>query len=77
MKKFFQITLLLSFLVTASQALAQDAASTSGPVWRVSYIKIKPGKGADFMKWMREYRTRILADQKRAGLIGGQGSVVE
>jgi hypothetical protein len=69
MKKIFQITLLLSFLVTASQALAQDAATTSGPVWRVSYIKIKPGKGADYMKWMREYRTRILADQKSAGLI--------
>ncbi len=69
MKKIFQITLLLSFLLIASQAKAQDGATTIGPVWRVTYIKIKPGKGADYMKWMREYRTRILAEQKSAGLI--------
>lgn len=69
MKKIFQITLLFSFLLTASQALAQDGATTSGPVWRFTYIKIKPGKGADYTKWMREYRTRILAEQKSAGLI--------
>jgi|SRR5881396_1718137 len=69
MKKIFQITLLFSFLLTASQALGQDGTTTSGPVWRVSYVKIKPGKGADYLKWIREYRTRILAEQKSAGVI--------
>lgn len=69
MKKIFQITLLLSFSLIASQAMAQDGATTSGPVWRITYIKIKPGKGADYTKWLREFRTRILAEQKSAGLI--------
>lgn len=69
MKKIIQITLVFSFLLTASQALAQDGATSSGPVWRFTYLKIKPGKGADFAKWMREYRTRILAEQKSVGLI--------
>jgi hypothetical protein len=69
MKKVFQVTVLLSFSLIASQAIAQDPATTAGPVWRITYIKIKPGKGADYTKWMREYRTRILAEQKSAGLI--------
>ena len=69
MKKIIQVTLVFSFLLTASQALAQDGATTSGPVWRFTYIKIKPGKSADYAKWMREYRTRVLAEQKSSGLI--------
>jgi hypothetical protein len=69
MKKILAITLLISLSLIASQAMAQDDATTSGPVWRVTYIKTKPGKGADHTKWLREYRTRILAGQKSAGLI--------
>lgn len=69
MKKILQFTLLISFTLLVSQAMAQDVATTNGPVWRVTYIKTKPGKGADHTKWMREYRTRLLAEQKSAGLI--------
>ena len=69
MKKILAITLLISVTLLVSPAMAQDGATTSGPVWRVTYVKIKPGKGADHTKWMREYRTRILAEQKSAGLI--------
>ena len=72
MKRMFQITLLLGSSLIASQAMAQggpNAATTAGPVWRITYVKIKPGKGADYTKWMREYRTRVLAEQKSAGLI--------
>lgn len=69
MKKLIQITLLICFLLIATQAMAQDAATSSGPVWRIGYVKIKTGKQADHTKWMREYRTRVLAEQKKAGLI--------
>ena len=69
MKKISQIMLLFSFSLIASQALAQDRPTTPGPVWRITYIKIKPGKGPVFTKWVREYRSRVLAEQKSAGLI--------
>ncbi len=69
MKKLIQITLLLCVALSATQAMAQDPATTVGPVWRILYVKIKPGKTADYTKWTREYRLRILAEQKKAGLI--------
>ncbi len=71
MKRMFQVTLLLSFSLIASQAMAQggNQNTTAGPVWRINYVKIKPAKGADYAKWMREYQTRIYAEQKSAGLI--------
>lgn len=71
MKKIVLSTLLLSFLLIAfaSTALAQDQPTTNGPVWRITYTKTKPGKNADYLKWMREYRLRVLAEQKSAGLI--------
>ncbi len=69
MKKIIQITVLISFSLIASQAFAQNNATTNGPVWRVAYIKIKTGKGADFTKWMREYRTRVLTEWKSTGVI--------
>lgn len=40
-----------------------------GPVWRITYIRTKPGKGADHMRWLREYRRRVLDGQKSQGLI--------
>lgn len=69
MKRILQIALLVSFSLIATQTMAQDAATSSGPVWRIGYVKIKTGKQADHTKWMREYRTRVLAEQKKAGLI--------
>lgn len=69
MKKLIQIVLLIGFSLIATQTLAQDAAVTGGPVWRIQYVKIKPGKTADYMKWLREYRVRVLIEQKSAGLI--------
>ncbi|MEK7830511.1 MAG: hypothetical protein AAB401_05455 [Acidobacteriota bacterium] len=69
MKKLIQITLLICFSLIATQAMAQDPATSSGPVWRITYLKTKPGKQADHIKWLREYRSRVLADDKSAGLI--------
>ncbi|HEX4948956.1 MAG TPA: hypothetical protein VFZ34_19920 [Blastocatellia bacterium] len=69
MKKFIQITLLLCFSFIATQAIAQDPATTNGPVWRITYLKEKPSKRAEYTRWLREYRSRVLAEYKSAGLI--------
>jgi hypothetical protein len=71
-KRMLQVTLFLACSLLASQTIAQgpgNQATTPGPVWRITYIKVKAGKNADYTKWMREYRTRALAEQKSAGLI--------
>lgn len=70
MKKLMPIPLLVVFLLLAMPAaMTQDAGTSNGPVWRINYIKIKPGKNADYMKWQREYLIPLLAEQKKAGLI--------
>lgn len=69
MKKLMQITLLVVFTMLATPAMTQDTGTTNGPVWRINYVKIKPGKNAEYMKWIREYLTPLLAEQKKAGLI--------
>lgn len=70
MKKLMQIPLLVVFLLlTMPAAMTQDAGTSNGPVWVIQYVKIKPGKNADYMKFLREYRIPMLAEQKKAGLI--------
>ena len=50
-------------------AVPQGRPFTDGPVWRINYLRTKPGKNADHMRWLREYRRRILDGQKAEGLI--------
>lgn len=50
-------------------AAPQARPFTDGPVWRITYLRTKPGKGADHMRWLREYRRRILDGLKAEGLI--------
>ena len=69
MKKICLITMLLTFCLVGVKAQTQERNVTEGPVWRVSYLKTKPGKGADHTKWIREYRMKILDGNKQAGLI--------
>ena len=71
MKRFYLIALLLCifFVGARAQTQPQERIFTEGPVWRINYYKIKPGKMTDHQKWLREYRMRILDEQKRAGLI--------
>lgn len=71
MKRIYLIALLLSlcFVGAQAQTQSQERIFTEGPVWRINYYKIKPGKTTDHQKWLREYRMRILDEQKRAGLI--------
>ncbi|MDQ3749083.1 MAG: hypothetical protein M3367_08745 [Acidobacteriota bacterium] len=75
MKRFFMMAMLIVLCFVGAQAQTQpqtqpqERTVTEGPVWRVSYFKIKPGKNADHMKWLREYRMKILNEWKSAGLI--------
>jgi hypothetical protein len=71
MKRIYLIALLLGLCIVSAQAQTQpqERTVTEGPVWRITYLKTKPGKSADHQKWLREYRMRILDEQKRQGLI--------
>ena len=71
MKRFCLIALLLGLYVVGARAQTQpqERTITEGPVWRVSYLKHKPGKAADHLRWTHEYRMKILDEWKRQGLI--------
>lgn len=69
MKRFYLIALVLTFCFVGAQAQTPQRPTSEGPVWQLNYMKIKPGKGADFMKWSREYRVRMLEEWKRQGVI--------
>lgn len=71
MKRFSLVALLLCLgaISTQAQAPAQDRPFTDGPVWRITYVKIKPGKGMDYIKYLREHTKPNLDEQKQQGLI--------
>lgn len=71
MKRIYLMIMLFGLLAISAQAQTQpqERIFTEGPVWRINYYKVKPGKADDHRKWVREYRLRILDEQKRAGLI--------
>lgn len=73
MKRIYLTMMLFCFFAIGAQAQTPtptpDPANTNGPVWRVTYFKIKPGKGAEYVKFLRENAGPILAEQKKQGLI--------
>ena len=71
MKRFYLTIMLLGLFAIGAQAQTPTPApaNTNGPVWRVTYYKIKPGKGAEYVKFLREHSAAILAEQKKQGLI--------
>ena len=69
-----QATLSLVFvflcaIVAQAQTTPPGPASTAGNVWRVVYFDVKPGKGPDFMTFLRTHSKPILDEQKKQGLI--------
>ena len=76
MKKTF-LTVLFACLyaigVQAQTATPTPPATTAGPVSRVTYIDVKPGKGTEFMTFLRTHSKPILDEQKKQGLILGYG----
>jgi len=69
MKRFYLITMLLCLCAIGAQAQTQDRPFTNGPVWRITYYKIKPGKGTEYIKYIREHSVPIYDEEKRQGLI--------
>ena len=73
MKRLYLMMMLLCLFAIGAQAQtptpSPTPANTNGPVWRITYFKIKPGKGAEYVKFLREHAGPIFAEQKKQGLI--------
>lgn len=69
MRKTLSITFLLALLLSAVAAQAQSPDYNVGPVWRVTYIHIKPGQAGAFWNDVRQHFKPIYDEQKKQGLI--------
>jgi hypothetical protein len=65
------LLLMTSLLIFTAAVHSQDAASSggNGPVWRISEYRFDPGKRQEYIKYLKEHRVPIIAEQKRQGLI--------
>jgi hypothetical protein len=68
MKKFSIPILLVCLLGFSAQAIAQEHY-TEGPVWRVNYLSIKPGKFNDSLKDIREHFSKVWAEARAQGVV--------
>ncbi len=68
MRRLAATILFLGLLAPALPALAQEHY-TDGPIWRVNYLDVKPGKMNDALKDLREHNNKIWAEAKQQGLI--------
>ena len=69
MRKVLWVTLLVVMLLTAVPAFAQNPNYDVGPVWRVTYIHIKPGMADAFWKDFREHIKPLFDSYKKEGWI--------
>jgi hypothetical protein len=67
-KKLVVCLSFLGFCLAAAPALAQEHY-TEGPVWAVNYIRTKPGKFDDYMKYLRSSYMFSAGEAKKQGLI--------
>jgi hypothetical protein len=68
LKKIVASILFLGSCLAAAPALAQEHY-TEGPVWAVNYIRTKPGKYDDYMKYLRATYMATASEAKKQGLI--------
>ncbi len=62
----------LAFCLAVGSASADNAKSyTEGAVTELSYIKVKPGKFDDYMKYLSTTYKAVMEANKKAGLITG------
>ena len=69
MRKALSLALFIAGLLTAATAHAQNPNYSAGPVWRVTYVHIKPGQGDAFWTDVRTHLKPIWEEQKKQGLI--------
>jgi hypothetical protein len=67
MKKYMFATLVF-FLVTASQALAQEHY-TEGAVWQVSLVRVRPNQNDAYFTSLRQRSKPLLEEEKKEGII--------
>jgi len=68
MRKALSLALFVAAL-SAATAYAQNPNYNVGPVWRVTYVHIKPGQGDAFWADVRTHLKPIWEEQKKQGLI--------
>ncbi len=74
MKILTSVLISLAFSGLAATALAEEGKVYSeGPVVEVTYIKIKPGKFEDYMKFLATTYRTLMEANKKAGLIQDYG----
>lgn len=64
---------LLAIGAQAQTAPANPPATTPGPVSRVTYFDVLPGKNNEMTTWIRTNQAPILEEQKKQGLILSYG----
>ncbi len=74
MKILTSVLIGLAFAAMAATALADEGrVYTDGPVVEVTYVKIKPGKFEDYMKFLATTYRTLMEANKKAGLIQDYG----
>ncbi len=68
LKRFALPALVVGLLALAAPAICQEHY-TDGPIWRVTYFNVKPGKMGDALKDLRANFSKVNAAAKAAGLI--------
>lgn len=68
MKRLLVPLAILCLVGLAAPAAAQEHY-TEGPVWRVNYLAVKPGKFTDALKDLRANFNKVSAQAKAQGLI--------
>ena len=68
MKRLTLIALSLGAFLLALPARAQEHY-TEGPVWAVTYLRTKPGKFDDYLKYLRGSYSATSSEAKKQGLI--------
>ncbi|MEP7342383.1 MAG: hypothetical protein ABI977_31945 [Acidobacteriota bacterium] len=71
MKRFALLIATLFIFAIAIQAQTPAPATANNGIWVITEFRFKPGaqNGQNYMKFMREHRVHILAEQKAQGLI--------
>jgi hypothetical protein len=69
MRRVLSLAVLLAALLSAVTVHAQNPNYNVGPVWRVTYVHIKPGQGDAFWTDVRTHLKPIWEEQKKQGLI--------
>ncbi|MGD0507344.1 MAG: hypothetical protein ABSA27_06090, partial [Terriglobales bacterium] len=69
MRKVLWATLFVATLLTALPVYAQNPNYDYGPVWRVTYLQIKPGQGEAYWKDFRENLKPSYEALKKEGII--------